>query len=64
MQQQYANLTRDREALGVLVGVGGPLDTEEVTLPTLTDPRQAMTDAEHRSDVQVGNRGSTRRSTR
>jgi outer membrane protein len=54
VQQQYSNLTRDREALGVLVGVGGPLDAEDVSLPTLTDQQQAMTDAEHRSDVQVG----------
>ena len=55
VQQQYSNLTRDREALGVLVGVTGPLDADEPSLPTLSDPQQAMTDAEHRSDVQAGN---------
>jgi outer membrane protein TolC len=51
VQLQYANLARDREALGVLVGVGGPLDAEEPNLQAPSDPAQAMKDAEHRSDV-------------
>ena len=51
VQQQYAQLERDREALGVLVGVGGPLDAEEPNLQAPSDPAQAMKDAEHRTDV-------------
>ncbi len=51
VQQQYVALERDREALGVLVGVGGPLDAEEPNLQAPSDPAQAMKDAEHRSDV-------------
>jgi outer membrane protein TolC len=51
VQQQYAQLERDREALGVLVGVGGPLDAEEPNLQAPGDPAQAMKDAEHRTDV-------------
>jgi outer membrane protein TolC len=51
VQQQYVALERDREALGVLVGVGGPLDAEEPNLKAPSDPTQAMKDAEHRSDV-------------
>ncbi|HEY3818025.1 MAG TPA: TolC family protein [Polyangiaceae bacterium] len=53
VQQQYANLARDREALGVLVGVGGPLDTEEPVLRAPNDPHQAMSEAEHRTDVEA-----------
>jgi outer membrane protein len=53
VQQQYSNLARDREALGVLVGVSGPLDADEPVLDAPRDPQQAMNDAEHRSDVQV-----------
>ncbi len=53
VQQQYSNLARDREALGVLVGVGGPIDADEPVLQAPSDPRQAMTEAEHRSDVQA-----------
>ncbi|MGD0527445.1 MAG: TolC family protein, partial [Polyangiaceae bacterium] len=53
VQQQYSNLARDREALGVLVGVGGPLDANEPALQAPSDPQQAMTEAEHRSDVQA-----------
>jgi outer membrane protein TolC len=53
VQQQYSNLARDREALGVLVGVGGPLDAEEPVLRAPDDARQAITEAEHRSDVQA-----------
>jgi outer membrane protein TolC len=51
VEQQYANLTKDREVLGVLVGIRGPLDAEEPNLQAPTDPRQAMADAEHRTDV-------------
>jgi outer membrane protein TolC len=51
VEQQYANLAKDREALGVLVGTGGPLDAEEPHLSAPSDPRQAMIDAEHRTDV-------------
>jgi outer membrane protein TolC len=51
VQRQYADLSRDREALGVLVGVGGPLDAQEPNLEAPTDAPQAMRDAEHRSDV-------------
>ena len=51
VQQQQANLTRYREALGVLVGAGGGLDAEEPTLQAPSDPQQAMRDAEHRTDV-------------
>jgi outer membrane protein len=51
VEQQYINLARDREALGVLVGVGGPLDAEEPNLVAPADPQQAMHDAEHRTDV-------------
>ena len=38
VQQQYSNLARDREALGVLVGVGGPLDADE---PVLQAPQRS-----------------------
>lgn len=53
VQQQYSNLARDREALGVLVGVGGPLDADEPVLRAPSDPKQAMAEAERRSDVQA-----------
>jgi len=53
VQQQYSNLARDREALGVLVGVGGPVDTGEPVLRAPVTPEQAMTEAEHRSDVRA-----------
>ncbi len=53
VQQQYANLARGREALGVLVGVGGPVDADEPILRAPNDPKQSMTEAEHRSDVQA-----------
>ncbi|HEX3343130.1 MAG TPA: TolC family protein, partial [Polyangiaceae bacterium] len=53
VQQQYSNLARDREALGVLVGVGGPLDAEEPVLRAPNDEKQAMTEAEHRTDVRT-----------
>jgi outer membrane protein TolC len=51
LQQQYANLARDREALGVLAGAGGPLDAEEPNLHATMEPGEAMKDAEQRSDV-------------
>jgi outer membrane protein TolC len=53
LEQDRAGLVRAREALGVLVGVGGPLDAEEPNLTAPTDPQQAMRDAEHRTDVQA-----------
>jgi len=53
VQQQYSNLARAREALGVLVGGQGPLDAEEPVLHAPSDPAQAMTEAEHRSDVRA-----------
>jgi outer membrane protein TolC len=53
VHQQYSNLARGREALGVLVGVGGALDADEPVLRAPNDPMQAMTEAEHRSDVQA-----------
>jgi outer membrane protein len=53
VQQQYSNLARDREALGVLVGDAGPLDADEPVLDAPRDPQRAMNEAEHRSDVQV-----------
>jgi outer membrane protein TolC len=53
VQQQYSNLARDREALGVLIGVGGPVDADEPILRAPNDPHQAMIEAEHRSDVQA-----------
>jgi outer membrane protein TolC len=51
VERQYVDLARDREALGVLVGVGGPLDAEEPNLQASMDVEQAMKGAERRSDV-------------
>jgi outer membrane protein TolC len=51
VQRQYSDLARDREALGVLVGVGGPLDAQEPNLQAPTDMQRAMKGAEQRSDV-------------
>jgi outer membrane protein TolC len=51
VQRQVANLVRSREALGVLVGVGGPLDAQEPNLQAPGDAQQALRDAERRSDV-------------
>src|SRR4051812_330328 len=50
-----ANLTRAREALGVLVGAEGPIEVEEqVALPAPPAPAEALRDAEeNRSDVKV-----------
>jgi outer membrane protein len=53
LQQQNAALVKDREALGVLVGVGGPLDAQEPNLQVDVDPARAMGEAERRSDVVV-----------
>jgi outer membrane protein TolC len=53
LEQDYANLAREREALGVLVGAGGPLDAEEPNLQAGIDPGRAIHDAEHRSDVEA-----------
>ncbi|HEY6462373.1 MAG TPA: TolC family protein [Polyangiaceae bacterium] len=55
VQQQYANLARDREALGVLVGVGGAIDAEETPLSTPASPQEALAEAERRSDVRAAN---------
>ena len=55
VQQQYAALARDREALGVLVGVGGPLDADEPLLHAPTDVARSLEDAERRPDVQAAN---------
>jgi outer membrane protein TolC len=49
--QQQTNLTRYREALGVLVGAGGALDAVEPALQAPSDPARAMRDAEQRTDV-------------
>jgi outer membrane protein TolC len=54
VQRQWSNLAKEREALGVLVGVGGPLDAEEPNLQAGVSPEQAMADAERRSDVAAG----------
>ena len=54
VEQQLAALARQREALGVLVAVGGPLDAEEPNLQANLEPAQAMSDAERRSDVVAG----------
>ncbi len=54
VEQQIANLVKQREVLGVLVGVGGPIDAEEPNLQAATDPAQAMADADRRTDVVAG----------
>jgi outer membrane protein TolC len=51
VEQQKVALAKGREALGVLVGAGGPLDAQEPNLQPPANPEQAMDDAEHRSDV-------------
>jgi outer membrane protein TolC len=51
VQQQWSALARGREALGVLVGVGGAVDAEEPSLQAPTDMASALQDAERRSDV-------------
>jgi outer membrane protein TolC len=51
VQSEWSGLAREREALGVLVGVGGPLDAEEPNLQATVSPAEAMSDVEHRSDV-------------
>jgi outer membrane protein TolC len=54
LEAQIANLAKDRELLGVLVGVGGPIDADEPNLQAPTEPAQAMADAERRTDVVAG----------
>ena len=54
VEVQLAHLARDREALGVLAGVGGPVDAEEPNLAAVGDPGQAMADADRRTDVLAG----------
>ncbi len=51
VEQQQATLTKDREALGVLVGVGGPLDAEEPNLRS----------ADARPATRAGGRGAAER---
>lgn len=51
IQNEYAGLTSDREALGVLVAGAGPLDAEEPNLQVSMDLGQGLSDAEHRPDV-------------
>ncbi len=53
VQTQYMGLARYREALGVLVGAGGPIDAEEPNLQAAIEPAQAMRDAERRPDVRA-----------
>jgi outer membrane protein TolC len=55
VQQAYAGLARLREALGVLVGLGGPIDTEEPSLGAPSNVAVAMQEAEKRSDVLTAN---------
>jgi outer membrane protein len=54
LEVQIANLARDREVLGVLIGLGGPIDAEEPNLQATSDPAQAMADADRRTDVVAG----------
>jgi outer membrane protein TolC len=54
VEVQIAALAKEREVLGVLVGVGGPLDAEEPNLQAATDPAQALADADRRTDVVAG----------
>lgn len=54
LQKEYFGLTADREALGVLVAAGGPLDAEEPNLQVSMDLPQALWDAERRPDVVLG----------
>ncbi|MGA2448827.1 MAG: TolC family protein [Polyangiaceae bacterium] len=51
VEQQVANLTRDREALGLLVGVDRAIDTVLPELHAPSSPAEAARDASHRSDV-------------
>ena len=54
VEVQLTMLAREREVLGVLVGVGGPLDAEEPNLQASGDPARALEDAERRTDVKTG----------
>ncbi len=52
VQNAYAQLATDREALGILVGIDSPLDS--ATEPSLESPpslERGLADAEHRTDV-------------
>ncbi|MGH7440993.1 MAG: TolC family protein, partial [Polyangiaceae bacterium] len=54
VEVQLTMLAREREVLGVLVGVGGPLDAEEPNLQASGDPARALEDAGRRTDVKTG----------
>ena len=54
VEVQLTMLAREREVLGVLVGVGGPLDAEEPNLQVSGDPAHALEDADRRTDVRTG----------
>jgi len=56
LAQAQANLTRSREALGVLVGADGPIEVDEqVVLPALPAPEAALRDVEDvRPDIAAG----------
>jgi outer membrane protein TolC len=54
VEVQLTMLAREREVLGVLVGVGGPLDAEEPNLQASHDASRAIDEADRRSDVQAG----------
>jgi outer membrane protein TolC len=54
VEVQLSVLAREREVLGVLVGVGGPLDAEEPNLQATNDPARALEEADRRTDVQTG----------
>jgi outer membrane protein TolC len=52
VQEAYAQLEADEEALGIVVGIDGPLDTSEE--PALAEPpslKDALVDATHRTDI-------------
>jgi outer membrane protein TolC len=53
VEQQYARLTRDREALGLLVGVDTALDAVEPELHSPSDPVEAAREAGRRTDVMA-----------
>jgi outer membrane protein len=57
LQSAVSQLAREREALGVLVGVNQPIDVEDVTLPTLPPLDEALRDAATlRADVVLQKR--------
>jgi outer membrane protein TolC len=53
LEAEYAALVKQREALGVLAGVGGPLDAGEPSLPEPPEAGRITAQAERRSDVLV-----------